>query len=260
MSKSICLETIFTHLPFEERIREVAQAGFKQVEFWRWQNKDIARLKKTLDNSGLTVALFSGDQSYSMVSLTEQEKYIDFVRSSLDVANELDAEAIVLHSNGLNDGGSVINRFDEIGNEKKFGTMVDTLLKINSYVEQDDVQVLIEPLNIYVDHPGNFLCSTTQAVHLVEIVGSPMIKILYDIYHMQIMEGNILSTLREHIASIGYIHFADVPGRHQPGTGEIHFEAVINELHNLAYSGTVGFEAFPKGDETAIMKMLATLW
>jgi hydroxypyruvate isomerase len=110
-----------------------------------------------------------------------------------------------------------------------------------------------------VDHPGNFLSSTAQAAEIVGSVGSRWIKILYDVYHMQIMEGNILSTLRNNMDRIGYIHIADVPGRHEPGTGEINFPNVMKELREMGYNGFVGFELSPLQEPGKAASLLRSL-
>ena len=104
------------------------------------------------------------------------------------------------------------------------------------------------PLAGIPHHAGNYLNSTKAAAELIELVNSPFIKILYDVYHMQIMEGNITNTLKAYIDAIGYIHVADVPGRHEPGTGEINYPNVIKTLKELNYEGIIGFELAPLHD------------
>jgi hydroxypyruvate isomerase len=125
--------------------------------------------------------------------------------------------------------------------------------------EKSNVTLVLEALNTIVDHSGNFLASTRQADELIRSVNASRIKILYDIYHMQIMEGNIIYTLNRYIDSIGYIHIADVPGRHEPGTGEINFANVIKTLEKLKYDGIIGFELTPLQDSTTAVRRLADL-
>jgi hydroxypyruvate isomerase len=122
--------------------------------------------------------------------------------------------------------------------------------------EETNVTLALEPLNTLVDHTGNFLTSTRAAAELVELVNSPFIKILYDVYHMQIMEGNIINTLKAYIGAIGYIHIADVPGRHEPGTGEINYPNVFKALEELNYGGIIGFELMPLRDSKEAIRRI----
>jgi len=235
----------FTDVPFEERFGLAKGAGFDYIEFWSWMDKDISRIKELCHKHALGIASFSGDQSLSLIDESRQTDYLRFVEESLEVAGFLGCGNLVLHSNGLGDRGVVLNSYDHLSAEQKAEAMADTLMGLVRRVEKAGVTLLLEALNTRVDHPGNFLSSTRQAAELVGSMESRRIKILYDIYHMQIMEGNIIDTLRNYIDRIGYIHIADVPGRHEPGTGEINFPNVMTALRKLGYDGFVGFELSP---------------
>ena len=107
------------------------------------------------------------------------------------------------------------------------------------------VTLLMEPLNVLVDHAGYYIQRSSIAWDLHRKIGHPNVKVLYDVYHMQIMEGNIIATIRQNIDAIGYVHVADVPGRHEPGTGEINYVNVARALRDVGYGGLVGFEYMP---------------
>ena len=111
----------------------------------------------------------------------------------------------------------------------------------------------VETLNTKVDHAGYPLSQIEDTVRLVEAVDSPRIRILFDIYHAQVEEGNVIQGLRDHFELIGHIHVADVPGRHEPGTGEINYPKVASALKELGYEGVVGLEAFPLADDLEAM-------
>ncbi len=126
---------------------------------------------------------------------------------------------------------------------------------VTMIVEVINTLAKIEPLNPTGDNHANyFLNRTPQAFHLVRQVGGPFVKILYDIYHVQIMEGNLIETIRANIANIGHFHVADVPGRHEPGTGEIQYENVFRAIHRSGYQGFCGMEYIPSGE---VMRTLA---
>jgi hydroxypyruvate isomerase len=245
MKKSLCIEMFFTDKPFEERFRLAKESGFDYIEFWSWTDKDIPEIKELCHKHALGIASFSGDRNLSLIDENQRTDYIRFVERSLDVAGFLGCENLVIHSNGLGDGGVVLNSYDHLSCLQKIEAMAETLKVLAPRAEKAGVTLLLEALNTRVDHPGNFLSSTAQAAELAGSIGSRWIKILYDAYHMQIMEGNIIDTLRKYMDRIGYIHIADVPGRHEPGTGEIHFPNVMTALRELGYEGFVGFELSP---------------
>lgn len=112
--------------------------------------------------------------------------------------------------------------------------------------EEAGVTLYLEPLNISTDHPGNFLRDTQTAAELVRLIGSPRLKVLYDIYHMQLNEGRLCDTIRQYADTFGHVHAADAPGRREPGTGEIAFPRVYKALEAAGYTGLVGYELFPR--------------
>jgi len=256
MKKSICIEMLFAEVPFEDRFRLTRESGFEYVEFWSWKDKDIQNIKALCQMHDLKVASFSGDQAFSMVDEDQKHDYIAFVRESIETAKFLKCDHLVIHSNALGENGIVIHHYDNLSDRQKNTVMFDVLKTLAPIAEETKVTLALEPLNTIVDHAGNFLTSTRAAAELVELVNSPFIKILYDVYHMQIMEGNIINTLKAYIDHIGYIHIADVPGRHEPGTGEINYSNVIKTLEELNYEGIIGFELMPSGDSKEAVRRI----
>jgi hydroxypyruvate isomerase len=260
MRVALCIETIFREFPFEERFSLVKVSGFDYVEFWTWEDKDIERIKQLCFENKVKVAAFSGDQDFSLVDDSEREKYVDFVKRSIKSALELDCRCLVLHSNALDKNGRVLRSYDEIGYEQKIQTMIDTLRILAPFAEEAGVTLVLEALNTKVDHPGNFLATTKDAIKVIRSVNSPNVKILYDVYHMQIMEGNLINTLREYIDFIGHIHIADVPGRNEPGTGEINYPNIVKALESLNYKGAIGFELFPLHSSKEAVRAIQALF
>lgn len=245
MKKSICIETIFTEVPFEKRFKLVKDAGFDYIEFWSWKDKDIRRIKELCEENNLEIASFSGDQSYSLVDENHVKPYIDFIIESIETAKYLNCKNLVIHSNALGEMGRVVNHYTELSNNKKFGTMLNILKELAPIAESAKITLVLEALNTEVDHVGNYLAFTKDSAEVVRLVNSPYIKVLYDVYHMQIMEGNLIDNLKRYIDAISYIHIADVPGRHEPGTGEINYVNVFSALKELKYDRPIGFELFP---------------
>ena len=257
MKKSVCIEMLFTEVPIKERFGLAKKSGFDYIEFWSWQDKDVQKIKELCRANDLKIASFSGDQDFSMIDPNQKADYVAFVQESIEIAKILNCENLVIHSNALGENGVVINHYPDIADPNKIAAMLDVLKTLASAAERSNVTLVLEALNTMVDHSGNFLASTRQAAELIESVNSSHIKILYDIYHMQIMEGNLINTLNQYIDTIGYIHIADVPGRHEPGTGEINFANVIKTLEKLKYDGIIGFELAPLQDSsTAIQRII----
>lgn len=259
MKKSICIEMLFTEAAFEDRFQLAKESGFDYIEFWSWKDKDIQKIKELCRVHDLKVASFSGDQDLSMVNRLQKEDYIAFVKKSIEIANFLNCGHLVVHSNALGEKGVVLNHYPNIAKTNKITAMQDVLKTLATAAEKSNVMLALEALNTTVDHPGNFLTSTKEAAELIRSVNSSAIKILYDVYHMQIMEGNIINTLTAYIDAIGYIHIADVPGRHEPGTGEINFANVMQTLRKLKYNGIIGFELAPLHDSKTAVQVLANL-
>jgi hydroxypyruvate isomerase len=259
MKKSLCIEMIFTEVGFEDRFQLARQSGFDYIEFWSWKDKDIKKIKELCRVHGLKVASFSGDQDFSMVDKRQKEDYIAFAKESMETAKFLSCGHLVVHSNALGERGVVINHYPDIAKKNKISAMLDVLKTLATEAEKSDIILALEALNTAVDHRGNFLTSTKEAAELIRSVDSSHIKILYDVYHMQIMEGNIINTLEAYIDAIGYIHIADVPGRHEPGTGEINFANIMKALKKLNYDGMIGFELAPLHDSKEAVRMLANL-
>jgi hydroxypyruvate isomerase len=109
----------------------------------------------------------------------------------------------------------------------------------------------VEPLNVAVDHPGFYLSSSQQALEIVDEVAAPNVKMLFDLYHMQIGEGNLTATIVANLDRIGHFHLADVPGRHEPGTGEINFANILRRIDEGGYGGYIGLEYIPSGGALA---------
>ena len=137
--------------------------------------------------------------------------------------------------------------------------MEDVLCRAKELAGEGGVNLVLEALNTRIDHAGNALFTTKDSVNSIKKANSPYVRILYDVYHMQIMEGNVINTLAANIKDIGYIHIADVPGRHEPGTGELNYENIFGALESLGYNGYIGFELFPKYDSKKAIEEIRKL-
>jgi len=244
MKKSICIEKIFLEVDFYDRFKCVRDAGFDYVEFWSWESKDLKKINELCKQYNLKIASISGDKLYSPIIFEERQLYLDYLARSIEAAKFMNVKFLVIHSNAINEFGKISNPANDISYTKKVVTLTSTLIEAAKMAEESDVVLVIESLNTFTQ-PGNFLTRTEDSGDIVNVINSPNLKILYDIWHMQQMEGNIVYYLTKYSNVLGYIHIADNPGRHEPGTGEINFDIVKRTLDELDYDGFFGFELVP---------------
>jgi hydroxypyruvate isomerase len=245
MKSSVCIEMIFTEYPFLERIEKAAEAGFDAVEFWNWDNKDLPAIRAAADQAGVGIASFQSNLGGTLIHPDHREDFVAGVRKSLGKAREMGAPALFLLTDELGEDRSVRFQFPGLSEEEKYQSVLDGMRALAPLAEEAGVTLVLEPLNVYVDHPGYFLHRSSVGFDLVRAVDSPCIRLLFDIYHMQVMEGNIIHTLTSNLDVIGHVHVADVPGRHEPGTGELNYANIFRALREAGYDRYVGFEFEP---------------
>ena len=260
MYKCVCIEPMYSELPFLERFQVAKDDGFEYVEFWSWTDKDLDAVKKAAEDADIKISGFNGDADYSLIDPSHKEKYIDFLKQSIEAAKKVGAPSVTIHSNALGDGGVVVNHYNDLSNTVKLCSMYDMLKDCAKIAEEEGIILNLEALNITTDHVGNYLENTQMAAEVVRLINSPNLKILYDIYHMQLNEGKVCDTLSKYIDTIGHIHIADAPGRHEPGTGELNYPNIIKHLQKLGYQYRVGAELFPETDSKTAAKAIISIF
>lgn len=244
--KSACIEPMYQELPFLDRFQAAKRDGFDFVEFWSWTDKDLDAVKAAARSAGIGISGFNGDAELSLIDPEQKEAYLDFLHRSVEAAKKVGARSVTIHSNGLGEGGVVIDHYDRLSDTVKLCTMFDTLKECARIAEASGVLMNLEPLNITTDHVGNFLQTTRMAAEITRLIASPKLKVLYDVYHMQLNEGSLCDNIRAYGDQFGHVHVADAPGRHEPGTGEINFHKVFACLEDVGYRGLIGFELIPE--------------
>ena len=244
--KSACIEPLYSEIPFLKRFQAAKDDGFEYVEFWSWTDKDLDAVKSAAESAGIGISGFNGDADYSLIDPTHKKNYLSFLQKSVDAARKIGALSVTIHSNALGDQGIVVNHYTDLSDTIKICSMYDMLLECAKIAEKSGVSMNLEPLNITTDHVGNYLKTTSVAAEMCRLIGSPKLKILYDVYHMQLNEGSLCDNISLYIDQIGHVHVADAPGRHEPGTGEINYHHVFDHLEKVGYTGLIGFELFPE--------------
>lgn len=238
---------LYTDEPFVERVKRIHDRGF-QVEIWAWSNKN-------LDELAATGAKFSSMTGYLRGDLTTPEgsaALIATAKQSLQAAEVLDSPRLNLHGTGLDSNGLPATPCSRVTGGDWIRA-ADTLRRLGDLAEKAGRTFTLENLNLTVDHPGTPFARAEDTLDLVSAVDHPAVRLNLDLYHAQIGEGNLIDLVRRSYPWIGEIQVADVPGRCEPGTGEIRYSGIADVLRGLGYEGVVGLEAWASGDSDAAL-------
>ena len=233
-----CAEMIYLDLPFTERVRRIAGLGF-EVEMWNWAGKDIDALAKT----GATFSSMTGYLSGTLADPAGAGELLRTARLSLEAAERLNCPRLNIHGTGLDERGLPVVPAAVV-TPAMWLTAARTLTRLAELGQRAGRIFTLENLNTAVDHPGTPFAKASDTLALVEAVDSPHLRMNLDLYHAQIGEGNLIQLIERALPFVGEIQVADVPGRHEPGTGEICYPAIAAALRRLHYQGVVGLEAW----------------
>jgi hydroxypyruvate isomerase len=239
-----CAEMLFRDRPFVDRVRLIRDAGFA-VEIWDWTTKD-------LDSLAATGATFTSMTGYVGGSLTDPDGTDALLASaerSVAASRVLGTPNLNLHGTGLDAHGLPVHPVETVTG-KMWLAAVDTLRRVAELGKREGVVFCLENLNTAVDHPGTPFARAADTAALVSAVDSPHLRMNLDLYHAQIGEGNLTELVRTTHHLVGEVQVADVPGRCEPGTGEIAYPAVARALAATGYTGVVALEAWASGDST----------
>jgi hydroxypyruvate isomerase len=251
MELAACAEMLYLDLPFADRVRRIAERGFL-VEIWDWTTKDV-------DELAATGARFSSMTGYVTGALADPDGAAELLRTaeeSLEAAERLDCPRLNVHGTGLDPRGLPV-RPTEVVTPAMWLTAARTLTKLAELGERAGRVFTLENLNTAVDHPGTPFARAADTLALVEAVDHPNLRMNLDLYHAQIGEGNLVELVERAGPAIGEIQVADVPGRREPGTGEIHYPAVAAALRRTGYTGVVGLEGWASGDPDVALDRFA---
>jgi len=238
------LTMLFTERPFLERFEAAARAGFAAVEYMFPYQEDVDGIARALRELRLTQALFNlpaGDWAAGDRGIAVDPGRRGEFRAGVAAAVELARRFGCQRLNCL-----VGRRIDDLPAEEQWACLVDNIRYAARALAAHGLTLLVEPVNTY-DIPGFFLTTSARAMHLLEDAAEGNVRLQYDVYHMQRMEGDLVHTLRRLRPWIGHVQVADAPDRHQPGTGEINFPFVLRALDATGYEGYVGLEYRPSG-------------
>lgn len=246
---SLSLDALYSKsgLTLLERIRQTRELGYKSFEFWSWTDKDLGAIRTLKDELDLHIGSFCSKHG-NLVDPEERASFIEGVGESVAAAKELDCKHLIV---------TVGNTLPGVPHEEQTRSIIEGLRAVAPLVETAGVTIVLEPLNTLVNHKGYFLVNSSEAFAIVDEVASPYVKVLYDVYHQQVSEGNLIPTIIANIDKIGYFHIADHPGRGQIGTGEINYRNVLQAIRDTGYTGYIGLEYFQEeGLEDGLQRFL----
>ena len=245
---AVCSEMVFTELPILERVRRIHDMGFA-VEIWSWHDKDLAALAET----GATFTSMTGYLHGDLIDPATADEVVRTAELSIKAAEILGVSRLNLHTAELDGEGKAVRPRQRATGEM-WATALRTLERIGDLGAEAGVQFCVENLNTIVDHPGIPLARAKDTLALIEGLAHPNVKLMLDLYHAQIGEGNLIELVRRCGDAIGEIQVADVPGRCEPGTGEISYPAIAKALRDIGFTGTIGMEAWASGDSVAALQ------
>ena len=237
------LSMLFTELPFLERFGAAAAAGFEGVEWQFAYDVPAQRVREELTRYSLEPVVFNlpaGDWAAGDRGIAGVPDRIEEFRRDVPRALEF-AMTVGCRKLHVMAGKEVPG----VSRERQLQVFVDNLRHASDVVAGAGVELLIEPINRSVDIPGYLVAGSVEGMEVVGLVARANVRLQYDIYHMQITEGDLARTLERLLPSIGHIQLADNPGRHEPGTGEIAFDWLLERIDALGYTGWIGCEYRP---------------
>ena len=232
MKISACIDMMFSYCDFYDRFDEAFKYGIKTVEFWKWSDKDIDRIsKKNMDISIFNIdssdEKLSYDLSRGILNSGRKDEFLDALNESIPVYKKLGAKAMIV----------LIGENEPYSEEN----VLNVLSSAVPVLEKSDVNLIIEPLND-IDRKNYSMPYAKPVFELLRKIDSPKIKMLYDIYHQNMMGDFSMDDIRENIDIIGHFHVADAPGRHEPKTGRVDYVNILREINKLPYDGYIGLE------------------
>jgi hydroxypyruvate isomerase len=242
-----------------EGIERAAAVGAEGIEFFDLEGADLDTIQAAGEEHDVEVfgslavgagANIMDEDDPCLVRPEYRDRAVEDVTRSIDMVAEFGGSSLVV---------TVGQDQRDLEEAVQQNAIVRALRAVAPHAEEQGVTVVPELLNTRVDHPGYFLTTTGQGVEIVEAVDSPNVKILFDVYHQQITEGDVIRRFRNNVDAIGHVHMADNPGRAEPGTGELNYERIFEAIADTGYEGYVSCELSPRGDPDEVFADIASM-
>lgn len=234
---------------FDQKLGKAARAGMQSTElvteYLHWSDADTAKYKSLAQSYGLGMDALLGQPDWTrrpvtMVNPAHREAFLNDVRDAITWAKKLDVTQIIVMAGNVQPG---------MTRELQHASIVEGGKRAADLAAAAGVKLILEPLNSKVDHKGYFLTSCKEGLDVVKEVDNPYFRLLFDIYHEYVQNGNPIPTINEAVSYVAVFHVADAPGRHDPGTGQMHWDDIYKAIGKTGYAGYITMEYRPVGDE-----------
>ena len=239
---SVMLWTVFRDLPFEQRLEKVGEAGYKYVElvgdeYRKWSEDDFRKANAKRRELGISFDTTAG-LAHGVGNPSQRDAFLADLSKELPIMTKIECPSIIVMSGNVVEG---------LTREQQHQSCIEGLKRAAELVQGKNVRLLLENIDPE-ENPKYYLTSVTEGFKIVEAVNHPQVMFCYDFFHEQISEGNLIEKLEKNIDKVGLVHIADVPGRHEPGTGEINYQNIFKTLGRLKYDRFAAMEFLPTGD------------
>jgi len=255
----VCMETVFGDVAYLDRPARIAEAGFKAIEAWFPDQclsaDELPKLRKACESANvklnnIVINSPDGEIGGSLTNPLDRPKYIERMAYSLECCRKLGVSMMITCTG---------NTQPELSSRVQRDSIIEGLKAGADLAAKAGVTLVLEPLNSLIDHHGYFLDNPYAAADIVRAVNHSNVGLLFDCYHMQIMTGNIIQTIRDNIDVIRHFHSAGVPGRHELDDGELNYPQILDAIADAGYQGCFGLEYFPQLESAASLASMRQL-
>lgn len=234
MKFDVAIPCFFGGEDFCEALKKVKELGFDAVESYGWKNLDAQKVNAACKETGVKI-LSLCTTSFNLTKAECQEEWLNGLRESCEFAAKIGVDKLITQSG------------PDTGEDRaiQHANIVETLKAAVPILEEYGVTIMLEPLNVLIDHKDTYLYSSQEAFDIVREVNNRFVKVIYDIYHQQITEGNIIANLTANIDLVAHIHAAGAPGRHELQSGECDYRNIFKAVDTAGYTGYCGLEYNP---------------
>ena len=234
MRMCIPIPCFFGGMDFCDAIRKVAELGFDAIETYAWKHLDKEAVKRTCEETGVEFISMCTTE-FNMTDPNRRQLWLDGLKESCEAAKEMGVKHLITQVG------------QDMGTRRDFqhDSIVAALKAAKPILEETGVTIMIEPLNTCVNHPGYYLWSSVEGFEIIREVNHPLVKVIYDIYHQQVMEGNIITNITNNLDCIAHMHSAGHPGRHELQYGESDYKVIFDAVDKAGYKGCCGLEYGP---------------
>lgn len=239
----------FKNVDFVTAIHRIKALGFDAAETYKWKNLDLDAVRAACEETGVEL-LSMCTTEFRMTDPALRTAWLEGLKESCAAANKVGAKRLITQV-GPDTGAP---------REEQHASIVAALREAKPILEDSGVTIMIEPLNTLVNHPGYYLWSAVEGFDIIREVDHPLVKVVYDIYHQQVMEGNIIPNVTQNLDCIAHLHSAGHPGRHELQYGENDYKVIFAAVDKAGYTGACGLEYSPLLDPEESLKIAKEIY